>query len=137
MLFGIKFSVLIGYWANGFGFHWQVGFLRSGCCYQSGLGLVQFGFGSWAMTCNSRRVVLEQKPTRQKDHSVRRAVTLDNFLPTREIVKKTRRGLCQRLSLKVDGLEGVVSSRIQVWSNSNLCREMPIVMTKQISWKCQ
>ena len=53
MLFGIKFSVLIWYWANGFGFHWQVGFLRSGYCYQSGLGLVQFGFGSWAMTSSS------------------------------------------------------------------------------------
>ena len=42
MLFGIKFGVFIGYLADGLGFHWQVGFLRSGYCYESGLGLVQY-----------------------------------------------------------------------------------------------
>ena len=84
-----------------------------------------------AMPSGGRRVVLDRKP---KDRQERRAVTLGDFLPTGELVRKTRKSRRQRLSLTLGGLEGVVSSRIPLWSDRDLGTDMHET-TRRPSWR--
>ena len=61
-------------------------------------------------------------------------MTLGDFLPTGELVRKTRKSRRQRLSLTLGGLEGVVSSRIPLWSDRDLGTDMHET-TRRPSWR--
>ena len=54
-------------------------------------------------------------------------MTLGDFIPPGEVPRKRPNNRRQRLSLRLEGMEGSVSSRVPLWSDRDRLKEMPAV----------